>query len=338
MMKHNPTRRQFLKTSAGIAGLTLAGCSTGTGVLSKASGPASEVATLRIANPSKCTILQLTDVHYFWGDPERIDELNKRTEEDIIKLVALTKPDLIMLTGDLWRDRFEERREEFMRYGIAKCAALGVPWAYTWGNHDQLNDFAVGHKALTEAPNALYRGSASEGNYCVDLVDRHDKTVCQLICLNSERKGLGAAQQEWMRRLAEKTGSPKVPRLAFFHIPIKQYGDIWTAGTATGFKAEDPCIEEENGSSLPYLKALGVKACFCGHDHVNDYSGLIDGIELVYGRATGYGGYGQEDLPKGGKLITVDCLSGQYSWETILPDGTRWKPKPGERVNIIKKT
>ena len=49
-----------------------------------------------------------------------------------------------------------------------------------------------------------------------------------------------------------------------------------------------------------------MRACFCGHDHVNDYGGVLDGIELVYGRATGYGGYGGDYVDKGGKLITVN--------------------------------
>ena len=60
-----------------------------------------------------------------------------------------------------------------------------------------------------------------------------------------------------------------------------------------------------------------MRACFCGHDHVNDYGGVLDGIELVYGRATGYGGYGGDYVDKGGKLITVNCETGDYSYQSV---------------------
>lgn len=331
-MKKQITRRQFLETTMAITGLATAGCVTHVPMATMMPGESASTACLKISNPSKITILQLTDVHFFWGRNEPWATLNTRTEEDLKKLVAVAKPDMLVVTGDLWRNKPPELREEYMRYGIEQCTSLGVPWAFVWGNHDELNDYHVGHKALTEAKNSLYRGSNSTGNYVVDIVDRHHKLVCQLICLNSEREGLGAAQQKWMQELAEKSGKPSVLRLAFFHIPIKQYTDVWNSGVATGFKAEEPCIEKEDGSTLPFLKALGVKACFCGHDHVNDYSGVIDGIELVYGRVTGRGGYSTTDLPPGAKLITVNGKSGQYRWESILPDGTRWTPKPNERI------
>ena len=336
MSKRSITRRQFLATTLAASMLAATGCATHANIVIPPVNAASGVACLKIANPSKFTILQFTDVHFFFGK-ELAETYNKHTEEDMKRLVALTKPDMVMVTGDLWRDSPPERMEDYMRVGIEKCAALGLPWAFTWGNHDKLIDFNVGHKALTAAKNSLYRGGDSAGNYVIDIVDRHQKMVCQLVCLNSERDGLGASQQKWMRELAEKTGKSSTTRFAFFHIPIKQYPDAWNSPTGRGFKAEGSGIAKEDGSSLPFLKTLNVNACFCGHDHTNDYSGMVEGIELVYGRATGYGGYGNDELPKGAKLITVNGKTGQYEWETILPDGTRWNPKPGERILKEKK-
>lgn len=31
---------------------------------------------------------------------------------------------------------------------------------------------------------------------------------------------------------------------------------------------------------------------FYGHDHDNDFGGFLDGVELIYGRKTGFGCYG----------------------------------------------
>ncbi len=34
-----------------------------------------------------------------------------------------------------------------------------------------------------------------------------------------------------------------------------------------------------------------IKAIFVGHDHSNDFGGFYKGIELAFGRKSGYGGY-----------------------------------------------
>jgi hypothetical protein len=307
------------------------------------------VARLEISRPSRFTILQFTDLHFFAGDNGRYGLFNDTTVNDMRKLVALAKPDLLIVTGDLWRDNPPERLEEFMRYAVDQCASLGVPWAFAWGNHDQLKDYSVGYKALAEAKNSLYRGADSDGNYLIDIMGRHRQVVWEILCINSGGDGIREPQQQWLRALAERPARSQVqprnernehnqptPRFAFFHIPLKQYVDIWNSGVATGIKGEDPCIEKEDGSSLPILKSLGVRACFVGHDHVNDYSGVIDGVDLVYGRATGAGGYGGKVVPKGAKLITVNCRTGRYEWRTLLLDGKRWRPAPGERIEVTQ--
>lgn len=45
------------------------------------------------------------------------------------------------------------------------------------------------------------------------------------------------------------------------------------------------------------------KAVFVGHDHLNDFYLMMNGIMLAYGRATGYNGYG--NLEKGGRHIEI---------------------------------
>lgn len=41
-----------------------------------------------------------------------------------------------------------------------------------------------------------------------------------------------------------------------------------------------------------FLDHKNVNAVFCGHDHNNDFYGNYLGINLYFGRKTGYGGYG----------------------------------------------
>jgi hypothetical protein len=327
-MENRISRRIFLESTAvalGAAAVGTAGAADGQG---SAGGPLGlGVTELSIAHPTRFRILQLTDLHFFSGGPLESSR-NAKTVEIIRGVVKATKPDLVMATGDLWPENRDGMGETYMRQVIQEFEALDLPWAFVWGNHDQLADYAVGHEAFEKAKNSLYRGSASDGNYVIDVVNRHNEPVWQLICLNSHQDGLHI-DPALPQKLAASNAS-SVPCFAFFHIPVKQYKEIWDNGAATGILAEQPCNEQEDGSALPILKSLGVRACFCGHDHVNDYSGVADGVELVYGRASGAGGYGVEILAKGGKLITTNCKSKRYRWATVLPDGERWVPKPGE--------
>ena len=316
------TRRVFLKSSLMGAGLALMGMAAPTAA-----------ARLTVAHPKRFRILQLTDLHFFSHEQELRDAFNARAVENMRKLVKGTKPDLVMVTGDVWSENPNGEGEARMRWAIEQFEALGVPWAFTWGNHDLVSDFTVAHDALAKANHSLYRGGASDGNYAIDIEDRDHQRVWQIVCLNTHRDGMQRAQQEWFHDLVKADPTP-LPRFAFFHIPLKQYDDIWKNGAAHGMKGEDVCMEKEDGSSLAVLKAGGVRACFCGHDHQNDYAGLAEGVELVYGRVSRAGGYGADIFPKGGKLITVNCRTGRYDWVSITPDGKRWHPKPGEHREI----
>jgi len=61
---------------------------------------------------------------------------------------------------------------------------------------------------------------------------------------------------------------------------------------------------KENGQAFPALLApQTVRACFCGHNHTNDYTVKADSMDLVYGRSSGYAGYGGETLRKAAKTI-----------------------------------
>lgn len=292
---------------------------------------------LKVKDPARLKLLQFTDVHFFcvrkgiglWKDPMSVIRMQKAVEA--------TEPDLVAVTGDLWHDDPQGRGEEFMRFGVDKCQDLGVPWLFTWGNHDKMADYAVGHEVFTNAKRSLYRGGAARGNYVVEITDAHGRPLWQLLCLNSANQGVQKEQREWLRGLVserQRLEKPAPPAFVFFHIPIRQYKDVWDSGIASGIFQESVCYHAEDGSTLPILKELDVRACFCGHDHVNDYSGMHNGIDLVYGRVTGFGGYGTHLMKRGAKLITLNCETAEYAWESLVFRGDRWRPAPGERIEI----
>lgn len=321
------TRREFL-----IAGgaLLAAGCTGKSETPLDASTTAESAAQLHIKDAAAFKILQFTDLHFFSPRERRVEAGQIPTLKIMDTLIEQTGPDLVMITGDVWPgNRGGDFASFMMRRAVRRLGHIGMPWAFTWGNHDMLADMNAGHKTLTGAPDSLYRGAATGGNYTIGVIDGAGERAAELLCLNTTDIGMAQEQRDWLAALPPAG----VPRLAFFHIPLKQYADIWENGVAEGIIGEDPCAEEEDGASLACLKNAGVRACICGHDHVNDYEGVIDGVELVYGRATGLGGYGREYVPKGGKLITLDCTQGTYTMCSVLPDGTSWTPKPGERID-----
>lgn len=59
-----------------------------------------------------------------------------------------------------------------------------------------------------------------------------------------------------------------------------------------------------------------------GHDHDNDFYGNYDGINLAYGRKTGYACYGPENMQRGARVFEVTMEP--YSIETWVrqEDGT----------------
>lgn len=331
MHKHVMSRRGFLKTAAG--GLAAAGMSAyGRAWAQDTDVMADGMALFPVKDPAAIKLLQFTDIHFFnfaWGR-----DRNGDTVSALLRMVEHNQPDIIAVTGDLWHDNPEGRGEEYMRYAIDKLEALDTPWFFTWGNHDQLDDYAKGHDAFTHAKHSLYRGAPGNGNYTVRCVNEAGAPLWDFICLNTTRAGVADEQKQWLEALrrarAGANGAP--PAFAAFHIPIKQYDDIWEQKIASGVKLEKVCLEEEDGTALGALKALNtVRAVICGHDHVNDYAGVCEDIELIYGRATGYGGYGERDVPKGAKLYTINAEAGAYSWHSMTVEGKRWRPKPGVR-------
>ncbi|MBN9419782.1 hypothetical protein ABS71_02655 [bacterium SCN 62-11] len=319
-------RRTLFK---GAAGLALAGLAVDQ--YSEARGPhhtgigddpeaTESISTIAFQDPSKIKMLQFTDMHFYqW--PWRRD-LDRRTREDMLRLVDLHAPDLLLITGDLWNNNPMHAGHHLMQDCLSFIESLGRPWLFTWGNHDRLDDYVAGHRTLTSARNSLYRGGKNSGCYQVHLQNRRQETLWNLICINTSGAGLAHPQQKWLATVPPE--GP--PAFAVFHIPLKQQSQIWVEGQGQGVKFEKVGFGVEDGNTVRQLQSLKVRACISGHDHVNDYSVPWQDVELIYGRATGYAGYGNDLVPKGGKLYVLNAENGQYAWSSVLADGSHWTP------------
>jgi len=290
--------------------------------------PGDGVSQIDLGNRKGLRLLQFTDNHFFCGvEGLTVSDDDQATERDWQLMVRHFRPDLIVLTGDLWHDNPDGRGQRGLELILPRLERLEIPWATCWGNHDQLDDFQAGHDALETARNSRYRGGATQGDYRLE-VRTSDGPAAQLWLLNSNQFGLTDWQLAWLRRTQkELKATAGQPALAFFHIPLLDQKTLYHRNQTPGLCHEEVCFENELGLALPaFAESRAIRATFCGHDHVNDYAVRSRQVDLVYGRATGYSGYGGEKVRKGAKLIELDLVAGGYQQVTVFSDGTSWKP------------
>lgn len=124
---------------------------------------------------------------------------------------------------------------------------------------------------------------------------------------------------KWPYIVEKEPGNFKLLILTDFHI---------LATSTKGVKFEKNCPEGSIENALkPFADSGIVKAMFCGHDHVNDYYGIKNGIRLQYVRSSGYLGYGRDKVRKGGTLVNINTKNGTFETISVFPDGTTWTPK-----------
>jgi hypothetical protein len=278
------------------------------------------------------TIVQFTDLHWKNGEPEDL-----KTRALMERVLELEKPDLVLLTGDVIEGERCANPAKSWREAVSPILERKIPWAAVFGNHD--DEGAVSRRDLMAVQQSL-PGCLSEpgpenlsgvGNYFLDIqASAKDQTVARLYCLDSlsyaEPKTDGYAwiqpdQIAWYleqaRAAREANGGQPLPALAFFHIPLPEYHEIWDKQLCQGHKHETVCCPQFNSGFFAALREGGdVMGTFVGHDHVNDFEGELDGIRLCYGRASGFNTYGFLGFERGARVIRL--REGERDFETWL--------------------
>lgn len=266
-------------------------------------------------------IVQFTDTHLSGRD-----ETDRPTQDLMAAVLDAERPDLVVLTGDV----IEGERAD-PRAAVALAAepleARGVPWAAVFGNHD--DEGAATRQDLydlfREYPGCLMEAGPEDvtgvGNYVLPIgpaAAAGPGWAAVLYFLDSgaySRSGAGVYawlahdQVCWYRRTAASLRAglaEPLPALAFFHIPLPEFAAAWNSGGPIGTKDDGICCAEVNSGMFAAFHESGdVLGAFCGHDHLNDFVAWHHGIRLCYGRATGYGGYGGEDFPRGARVVEL---------------------------------
>ena len=193
-----------------------------------------------------------------------------RVNPDSVKLVKLAlereKPDLAVFTGDQVYGLHPSFRLGDTRRKIAATLKAiltpfeeaGVPFAVTFGNHDDQCGIPNAEQAEIYAESPLYvggdyRAAEDRGTYRVPLYGGNGHAFdVYLIDSNGQESATGAylpvkeEQLEWFKAERAKTAAEdgkSVPALVFQHIPVPEYYDVLkrvprgTKGAIEAFRA-----------------------------------------------------------------------------------------------------
>lgn len=121
--------------------------------------------------------------------------------------------------------------------------------------------------------------------------------------------------------LLEPVLLPGKGRVKGHDVHSNRYWKIRDAENTTGALKEGPCPPNiNNGQLKSWVKQGDILGAVFGHDHINDFTGSVDGIRLVHTRAVGFKTY-MDGVSQGVRLITLDEKN-LNSFETEMYDFT----------------
>ena len=298
----------------------LAGCSSPTSVPEKYQ--------LKFNENGKFKIAQFTDLHLAHGEPTLI-----KTLETVMTVLVAEKPDLAVITGDVvWR--YPDREPWTALTKVFEEAK--TPFAVVFGNHDGESNTEITRSEIMDilllSPCFVGEKGPEDihgvGNYIVPVYGRDDKMVALLYCFDSnsystnpDRSGYEPIyfdQITWYRqqseRLTAKNGGNPLPALAFFHIPLQEYGQVAERLFPDAARRGTTGPSYNTGLFGSFLEKEDVMGVFTGHLHGNDYIGIEKFIALGYGRVTGWGA--GANLERGARII--ELYEGEFVFDTWL--------------------
>lgn len=260
-------------------------------------------------------IVQFTDVHI------GADEENKRDQKTFQRMdevIEVESPDLITITGDLiWSHDGDQPEETYTRV-LDHINKWNIPFAIVYGNHDAEANITREELFALQKPykNSLAEAGPKEidgvGNYTLSILssDGHEQKAILYFLDSGDYAPKSIGGYDWVKHsqvqwFLEEAGKNKgIPSLAFFHIPLPEYHEVWFRGKVTGTKNEQICSPKINTGLFSAMLSTGdMMGTFVGHDHDNDFCGKLHGISLCYGRSVGYNVYG--DLERGARVIRL---------------------------------
>jgi len=242
-----------------------------------------------------------------------IDASDRKTFKGIKKLVSSEEWDLVVITGDI---ALSITTPSLFAKLIRVMENLETPWTFVFGNHETDNCEYIDLLNKIDDTEYLYFKVGPEldeggvGNFRI-LFTKNGNPFYTLYLMDShaereeytEEEGeydyIRTSQVNWY---TSHVSEDLTDSIMYMHIPLRQFIDpdsyegifnedkVYAQGLDTGLFAE----------IVDYGRTKGV---FVGHDHLNNFSFVMDGVLLAYGQVTGYSAYG--DLGRGGRVVEI---------------------------------
>lgn len=309
---------------------------------------------LRFRRDGTFTIVQFTDLHIKNGEPA--DGLTAALMADILDA---ERPDLVVLTGDVIDGGHAQDPAAAWQRAVSPVVERSLPWAAVFGNHD--DEGALSREELMAVqlgmPHCLSSPGPEEvsgiGNYVLRVLScESGEPAATLYFLDSNAYAeTHIAGYGWIRRdqiawfletarsLRPDDGAQLLPALAFFHIPLPEFNQIWDLEVCYGHKFEPVCCPLLNSGFFAALHEAGdVMGAFVGHDHINDFEGTLHGIRLCFGRGTGFNTYGREGFNRGARVIRLREGRREFESWLRLEGGEVVHEQPPHQPELRRKT
>jgi len=276
-------------------------------------------------------IIQLTDLHL---SPHH-NENDEETFHLIEQMVTYYRPDLVMLTGDqIWSEGILDSNKTFMRL-IQHLNTLDVQIALTYGNHDTEGQFT--RSDLRKLENHLRNRVEKKHScivddkeaYCIEV--KQDEILTHVIYVidSGDYDKLNISHYDyihpehitWIKQVRDCYINEEfngTDNLLFTHIPLPEYQLVEKYQGLKGIYNESVSSATINsGMFVQLLHNKDVKYVSCGHDHDNDFQFNLNGINLCFGRVSGFECYG--DINRGARLFELE-KSGRVTTKVLEYD------------------
>ncbi|XP_065859977.1 probable inactive purple acid phosphatase 29 isoform X1 [Euphorbia lathyris] len=321
-----------------------------------------QVADMHFADGKSTTCLDV-----FPSQLPTCSDLN--TTAFVERMIRAEKPDLIVFTGDNIFGFDATDAPKSLNAAFAPAIASKIPWVAILGNHDQESTLSREGvmKHIVGLKNTLSQVNPVEahvidgfGNYNLEVSGVkgsrfENKSLLNLFFLDSgdystvpSIPGYGwikPSQQFWFQRTSQRlrrayTSKPEAqkgaaPGLVYFHIPLPEFASF-DSTNFTGEKLEGISSPSVNSGFFTTMVESGdVKAVFTGHDHLNDFCGRLNGIQLCYAGGFGYHAYGKAGWSRRARVLVASLeRSEKRDWGVVKSIKT-WKRLDDENLSAI---
>jgi 3',5'-cyclic AMP phosphodiesterase CpdA len=283
-----------------------------------------EAYALSLGDTETFRIVQFTDIHM-----NNHAENDLKTRRIIDRILDVESPDLVIMTGDIVFGNHIKGAQTFKnlwKQVVEPIQHHGMPWCVAIGNHDIQGSLSQEDVVLNDQN---YTNSLTQkGPYFIPLMRGLDNIANIVIfdLTNGPCTGfvgdpcIPSSSVNWFRDQFKNTQN--IPIFMFFHIPLPQFVDVYRENSVIGDGLQSVSCPMKDTGLFDIAAKYGVKGIFVGHDHVNDWCGILDNVTLCYGRKTGYSSYN----PKvhGARVIEIrfDNYTDSINWTTWIREET----------------